>query len=90
MEEMIFFNSLMKVKTFFGVPFYYLKFVFTVIGLGIYFINYIYMLVIGAILMLIGYMIFPGMEDKNQLKFMFYNLITPKKLTFWISNAFEI
>ena len=35
-EEIIFFNSLMKVKTVFGVPFYYLKAVFTIFGMGIY------------------------------------------------------
>jgi hypothetical protein len=81
-EEIIFFNSLMKVKTVFGVPFYYLKAVFTIFGMGIYIFGKIPMLVSALILLFLGYMFFPAMEDKNQLKFMFWHLFEPRKLSF--------
>ena len=81
-EEIIFFNSLMKVKTVFGVPFYYLKAVFTIFGIGIYIFFKIHMLVSALILLFLCNMFFPAMEDKNQLKFMFWHLFEPKKLSF--------
>lgn len=81
-EEIIFFNSLMKVKTVFRVPFYYLKAVFTIFGMGIYIFGKIPMLVSALILLFLGYMFFPAMEDKNQLKFMFWHLFEPRKLSF--------
>lgn len=82
MDEMIFFNSLMKVKTVYGVPFYYLKFIFTIFGLGIYVFGIIPMSIFTAISLLLGYTFFPGMEDKNELKFMFFNIFEAKKLSF--------
>lgn len=81
-EEILFFNSLMKVKTVFGVPFYYLKAVFTIFGIGLYIFGKVPMIISAIILLILGYIFFPGMEDKNQLKFMFWHLFEPKKLSF--------
>ena len=81
-EEILFFNSLMKVKTVFGVPFYYLKAVFTIFGIGLYIFGKVPMIISAIILLILGFIFFPGMEDINQLKFMFWHLFEPRKLSF--------
>ena len=83
--EIVFYNSLMKPKTFFGMPAIYIKAVVTVIGLMTFLKESIPLqttLIIGGILLGGGYLVVQAVKDKLILEILVYNLEMPKKIGF--------
>ena len=83
--EIVFYNSLMKPKTFFGRPAVYIKAVVTVIGLMTFLIESIPLqttLIIGGLLLGGGYLVFQAVKDQLILGILVYNLEMPKKIGF--------
>ena len=83
--EIVFYNSLMKPKTFFGMPVIYLRAVVTLVGLMTFLKESIPLqttLVIAGILLGGGYLVFQAVKDKLILEILVYNLEMPKKIGF--------
>ena len=83
--EIVFYNSLMKPKTFFGMPVIYLRAVVTVVGLMTFLKESIPLqttLVIAGILLGGGYLVFQAVRDNLILEILVYNLEMPKKIGF--------
>lgn len=83
--EIVFYNSLMKPKTFFGMPTIYIKAVVTIVGLMSFLKESIPLqttLVIALILLVGGFLVFQAVRDKLILEILVYNLEMPKKIGF--------
>ena len=83
--EIVFYNSLMKPKTFFGMPAIYLKAVVTVVGLMTFLKEAIPIqttLILAGVLLGGGFLIFQAVRDKLILEILVYNLEIPKKIGF--------
>lgn len=83
--EIVFYNSLMKPKTFFGMPVIYLKAVVTVVGLMTFLKEAIPIqttLILAGVLLGGGFLIFQAVRDKLILEILVYNLEIPKKIGF--------
>lgn len=80
--EIVFYNSLMKPKTFFGMPMYYLKLVTIIISFSIYIFPLKISLILAGILLLGGFSVFQMIRDKLLLEIIVYNLGAPKKTGF--------
>lgn len=83
--EIVFYNSLMKPKTFFGMPLIFLKGVFTIAGFMCFLRGIIPVqttLTVTGICLFLGFVVFQGVKDKQILEIWLYNLGLPKYLGF--------
>lgn len=85
--EIVFYNSLMKPSTFFGMPMSFLKLVTIITGvmcplfiLKVVSIQTLLITTFGTLF--IGYLIFQGIKDKLIMEIIISNVSCPKKIGF--------
>lgn len=86
--EIVFYNSLMKPKTFFGMPLIFLEGVVSISGF-MCFMNFLKagfsvqtILSVTGISLVTGYLVFSAVKDKLLLEIIIYNSGLPKKIGF--------
>lgn len=85
--EIVFYNSLMKPSTFFGMPMSFLRLVTTITAaMCPFFILKIVsiqtLLTVTGGSLFIGYLIFQGIKDKLIMEILIFNFACPKKIGF--------